>query len=278
MRVAVAQLAPEVEPAQNAEQTVQVLRQAAGRGAQLVVLPELCSSPYQLEDAALDEWAQEIPPGSVVQRWLAETKALGIWCVAGLLERAGERYYNSAIILGPDGIVGCYRKAHLFGWERARLTAGNDAYLTADIPEARIGVQVCYDLRFAETVRLAALDQVQVLCVPAAWSNAGKPQPFDRQGFSGAAHLALGHAYANRLFVLCANRVGTEGNLRYLGNSLIAAPSGHALAGPASPDEATILIQEINPAEADNKRVGECNDVMADRRTDLYSVEAKEKE
>ena len=125
MRVAVAQLAPGFDPAQNVEQTVQALREAASRGAQLVVLPELCSSPYQLGDVALDEWAQEIPKGSLVQRWLAETKALGLWYVADLLESAGERYYSSAIVLGPEGLVGCYRKAHLFGWERARLTAGN---------------------------------------------------------------------------------------------------------------------------------------------------------
>lgn len=276
MKAAVAQLAPGNDLAQNVEQTVHVLREAQRQGARLVVLPELCASPYQLDSAPLESWAEEIPQGRTLQRWLAEAKRLRIYCVAGLLERAGDRYFNTAVVLGPQGLLGCYRKAHLFGWERARLTAGNHAYWAVETSQARLGVLVCYDLRFVEAVRLSALGGLQVLCVPAAWSDAGKPQPWDRYGFSGAAHLALGHAYANRLFVLCANRVGKEGKVRYLGNSLIAGPSGHPLAGPASATEPALLVQEINPGLADNKRVGAHNDILADRRTDLYSLEARE--
>ena len=278
MKVAVAQLAPGRDVAANAEQTVQVLREAAGHGAHLIVLPELCTSPYQLGDAPLGDWAEEIPHGKIIQCWLAQAKALGICCVAGVLEREGNRYYNTALVLGPHGMIARYRKAHLFGWERARLTPGDHAYVATEMAIARIGVLVCYDLRFAEAVRLLVLQKIQVLCVPAAWSDAGKPQPLDRHGFSGAAHLALGHAYANRVFVLCANRIGVEGGQRFLGNSLIAGPSGHALAGPAGATETALLIQDINPAEAENKAIGANNDVLADRRTDLYSLEATAKE
>ena len=277
MKVAVAQLAPGRDLAANAEQTIEVLRDAAGQGAQLVVLPELCTSPYQLGDAPLESWAEEIPGGKVIQCWIAQAKALGICLVAGVLEREGNRYFNTAIALNSRGLVARYRKAHLFGWERARLTPGGQPYLVAEMADARIGVLVCYDLRFVEAVRLLALEKVQLLCVPAAWSDAGKPQPLDQHGFCGAAHLALGHAYANRVFVLCANRIGVEGGLRYLGNSLIAAPAGHALAGPATATETALLIQDINPAEAEKKTIGAHNDVLADRRTDLYSLEAKNK-
>ena len=278
MKVAVAQLAPGRDLAANAEQTMQVLREAASQGAELIVLPELCTSPYQLGDAPLESWAEEIPNGKIIQCWLAQAKALGICLVAGVLERQGNRYYNTAIALSSQGLIARYRKAHLFGWERARLTPGDQAYLATEMANTRIGVLVCYDLRFAEAVRLLVLKKIQLLCVPAAWSDAGKPQPLDQHGFSGAAHLALGHAYANRLFALCANRIGVEGDRRYLGNSLIAGPSGHALAGPAAATETALLIQDINPAEADNKTIGANNDVLGDRRTDLYSLETRTKE
>jgi predicted amidohydrolase len=278
MKVAVAQLAVGRDRAANAEQTIEVLREAARQGAKLVLLPELCTSPYQLGGAALESWAEDIPGGSIIQSWIAQARDLGICLVAGVLEREGERFFNTAIALNSQGQLARYRKAHLFGWERARLTPGDQPYLIAEMANARIGVLVCYELRFAEPVRLLALQKIQLLCVPAAWSDAGKPQPLDQYGFCGAAHLALGHAYANRIFVLCANRVGVEGGVRYLGNSLIAAPAGHALAGPAAATETVLLIHDIDPAEAEKKTIAARNDVLADRRTDLYSLETRIKE
>ena len=135
-----------------------------------------------------------------------------------------------------------------------------------------MGILVCYDLRFVEVVRLLALAGVQLLCVPTTWTDVGKPQPLDANGWCAAAHLAVGHAYANKMFVLCAGRVGQEGDVRYLGNSLIVSSSGQTLAGPAGPESETILVAEIDPSEASNKRIGHDNDVFRDRRTDLYSL------
>ena len=272
MKVAVAQLAPEYDPTRNVEKTLDAMREAARRGAQLVVLPEMCLSPYQLEGEPLERWAQEIPGGISVQRWLRESKVLGIYVVAGLLERAGGDYYNTAAVLGPQGFLSCYRKAHLFGWERHRLAAGNRGFLSLEIQGTRLGVLICYDLRFMEAVRLLALEKVQLLCVPTAWTDIGKPQPLDRYGLCAAAHMSLGYAYANRLFVLCANRVGREKGVGYLGNSLVAGPTGETFAGPAGPEETTILIADVDPKQADDQHVGKENDVLADRRVDLYNI------
>ena len=272
MKVAVAQLAPEFDPTRNVEKTLDAMREAAGRGAQLVVLPEMCLSPYQLAGEPLERWAQEIPGGMSVQRWIRESKALGIYVVAGLLERAGADYYSTAAVLGPQGFLSCYRKAHLFGWERHRLAAGNRGFLSVEIQGTRLGVLICYDLRFMEAVRLLALEKVQLLCVPTAWTDIGKPQPLDRYGLCAAAHMSLGYAYANRLFVLCANRVGREKGVGYLGNSLVAGPAGETFAGPASSEETTILVADVDPKQADDKHVGEDNDVLADRRVDLYTI------
>lgn len=272
MKVAVGQLAPGEDLSRNVDGAVSAIRQAAAEGAELVVLPEMCISPYQLGEEPLEPWAVEIPAGQPVQCWLRETKAHGCFLVAGVLERDGDRYYNSAVVLGPQGLLAHYRKAHLFGWERRRLSPGSQEFHPVDTGKARLGVLICYDLRFAEAVRLLVLQKAQLLCVPTAWTNIGKKQPWDRWGLCAAAHMALGYSYANRVFLLCAARVGEEKGVLYLGNSLIAGPGGELLAGPAGPGETTVLVAETDPRQADDKRVGEDNDLLADRRTDLYTI------
>ncbi len=209
-----------------------------------------------------------------MQAWRRACQRLGITLVAGLLEREGEAYFNTSLLLDPQGRVARYRKAHLFGWERRRLTPGPALPQVWETPTARLASLICYDLRFLEAVRLLALAGVQLLCVPTTWTDVGKPQPFDRYGLPAAAHLALGHAYANRIFVLCAGRVGQEKGVRYLGSSLIAGPSGQILAGPGDGTSEALLVADIQPAQADHKGIGPDNHVLADRRKDLYRLEA----
>ena len=273
LRVAVAQLAPGPDRATNEARTLALLQEAADAGAGLLVLPELCTSPYQLGEEPLAPWATEIPDGALVQEWRRACQRLGITLVAGLLEREGQAYFNTALRVTPDGQVARYRKVHLFGWERRRLTPGSTLPSVWASPAARLASLICYDLRFLEAVRLLALAGVQLLCVPTTWTDVGKPQPFDRYGLPAAAHLVLGHAYANRIFVLCAGRVGQEKGVRYLGSSLIAAPNGQILAGPADGTSPALLLADIEPTQADDKRIGPDNHVLADRREDLYRLE-----
>lgn len=277
MKVAVAQLAPGSDRTQNIQRTVDVIEEAARQGVDLIVLPEMCTSPYLLKDAVLADWAEEIPGGTALQVWLQESQKHNLYIVAGILERAGDNYFNSAVAVGPQGLVAHYRKVHLFSWERHRLEAGDQGFTSLDVNGAKTGILVCYDLRFVEVVRLLALAGVQLLCVPTTWTDVGKPQPLDANGWCAAAHLAVGHAYANKMFMLCAGRVGQEGTVRYLGNSLIVGPNGQTLTGPADPATETILVAEIDPSQASNKRIGHNNDVFGDRRTDLYSLEENSK-
>jgi predicted amidohydrolase len=271
MRVAVSQLKPGPDYGANVDVTVASIRKAAGAGASLVVLPELCTSPYQLESEALSFWASEIPQGPIVQLWRHEAVRLRIAVVAGLLEKCqNDIFYNSAVIIGPDGSVSTYRKTHLFGWERGPLTQGAHASTVVRVGDVKLGPLICYDLRFPEAVGSLVREGVQLLCVPTTWTDIGKPIPWDQYGLCGAAHMAIGTAYARRLFVLCADRIGTENGVRYLGNSVIAGPTGLSLAGPAPKDESVLLVADIDPTEADDKRIGAASSLIHDTREDLY--------
>ena len=270
MKVAVAQLQPGPDKAQNLDKTLQMIQSAAAQGVRLIVLPEFCTSPYQLRDTNLADWAETVPDGTAVTTWTNLCQTLNITVIAGVLEQAAGRYYNSAICLDPSGLCARYRKIHLFGWERQRLTAGDQMPQLVQAEDRSLGLLICYDLRFVELVRSLALTGIQLLCVPTTWTDVGKPQPFDQFGLPAAAHLALGHAYANKIYVLCAGRVGTEGSITYLGSSLIAAPNGHIIAGPASTNTEALLVADIDPMWADAKEIGDENHVFNDRRSELY--------
>ena len=270
MKVAVAQLCPGPDKAKNLATTIRIIESAAAQDVDLLVLPELCTSPYQLRDADLNHWAEEIPASHMITVWSELCCQHNINLVAGVLEKANGRYHNSAIHISPSCWQSCYRKIHLFGWERQRLSAGRQQPSLGQAGAAKISTLVCYDLRFVELVRSVALNGVQLLCVPTTWTDVGKPQPFDQFGLPAAAHLALGHAYANKIFMLVAGRVGTEASVSYLGSSLIAGPNGHLIAGPADLNTEALLIADIDPNWADAKEIGSENHVFNDRRVELY--------
>ena len=270
MKVAVAQLQPGPNKAHNIDKSVQMIQEAAAKGVELIVLPELCTSPYQLGDANLNDWAEEIPSGTAVTTWLDLCRRLNVTVIAGVLEQENGHYYNTAVCLDPSGLRARYRKMHLFSWERQRLTAGDQLPQLIEVGGLKLGLLICYDLRFVEVVRLMALTGIQLLCMPKTWTDVGKPQPFDQFGLPAAAHLALGHAYANKIYLLCAGRVGTEGDVTYLGSSLIAAPNGHLITEPVNNSSEALLIADIDPKWADAKEIGNKNHVFNDRRGDLY--------
>ncbi len=270
IKVAVAQMSPSENRARNLGNTLRMIRSAAAQGARLVVLPEMCTSPYMLGDEDLSRWSEEIPSGQSFHAWLRASRDLEIAIVAGILECKDGLFYNTAICLDKTGLLSHYRKMHLFGWEQQRLAAGESFRQTAVFDGTKIGMLICYDLRFVEAVRSLALDGIQLLCLPKTWTDVGKSQPLDQYGLPGAAHLALGQAYANKIYVLCAGRVGTEKGVSYLGRSLIATPNGHIIAGPGSSDKEMLLVAEIEPTVANYKQIGNANHVFKDRRTDLY--------
>lgn len=267
-RLAVVQpAAPWADAATMRERTVRLLRQAAAAGGRLAVLPELCTVSYDFRTR--EEVAPSAEPldGPTVRAWHAVARETGMWVLGGLPERDGRDLRNSAVLVGPAGLLGVYRKVHLYHFEREVFAPG-DRFEVWETPVGRLAPLICYDLRFAEAVRLLVLRGAEVLAVPTTWTDRGKPQPWDARGWCGAAYLAAGYAYGSRLWVACADRAGQDGGVRTLGCSLIVDPHGMVQAGPAAPDREEVLTAEVR---GPTPRATAEMDLIADRRPELYT-------
>jgi len=270
LRVACVQMEPVLgETQRNVARTLELIARAADRGAQLVVLPELCNTGYVFatreEAFAL---AETVPAGPTTQAWIEAAAKHRVILVAGITERQGDVLYNSAAVVGPKGYIGTYRKNHLWGAENLFFEPGNLGMPVFHIGAGRIACAICYDIWFPETFRLAALQGADLLCVPTNWV----PMPSQPESMMVMANiLAMGGAHSNSMFVACADRVGEERGQLFLGNSLIASQTGWPLAGPASPDREEIIVADMNLADARRKRnLNDFNQLLRDRRTDVY--------
>ena len=181
-----------------------------------VVLPEMCETAWTTDTSALERAHDSVAWFSSVAR------ARAIWVQAGFPEqRSGGRFSNSAAVIGPDGrLRATYRKNFLFPSERSSFEAG-DGLSIIDVGTAKVCPLVCYDLRFPELFRLAALAGAEVFTVGACW-----PAP-------RAAHrraLAVARAIENQAFVVACNRIGRDPNADHAGDSFVVAPSGEVIA------------------------------------------------
>lgn len=245
------------------------IRVAQSKGASLVVLPELADSGYVFEGPEeLAALAAPVPDGETARRLCALAEELGIHIVSGVAEAAEGRFYNSAMLCGPDGYIGGYRKLHLWDRETLIFTPGDLGLPVFDTPLGRIGMAICYDGWFPETFRLLADAGAEVVCIPTNWVPMPGQHPKD-SAMSNVLHMAAAHC--NGLYIACADRVGTERGQPFIGQSLIVDPGGFAIAGPAGWQEEAILYAEIDPATVvSTRQLNEHNNILGDRRTDLY--------
>ena len=270
VRVACIQFEPKIgEKQRNVERSLELIAAAASRGAQLVVLPELCNTGYVFESRReAFGMAETIPDGSTVRAWAESARSHGLYIVAGITELADQALFNSAAVVGPEGFVGVYRKNHLWGEENLFFEPGNLGVPVFRTPIGRIACAICYDIWFPEVFRLAALQGADILCVPTNWVPMAD-QPADLPVMANV--LAMGGAHSNSIFVAAADRVGIEREQPFIGNSLIVSCTGWPLAGPASRDGEEILFADVNLSDARRKRNWNAfNQVLRDRRTDVY--------
>jgi predicted amidohydrolase len=258
MRTACIQFAPAfLDPEETIRRLDPLLDDAAG--SDLVVLPELCNSGYnfQSRDEAF-ACAEPADSGPFLAHLAGRCSELGCEIVTGFNERDGDVLYNSAALLSGSGLVGVYRKLHLFMNEKDHFLPGDRGLPVFDRPYARVGMQVCFDWCFPEPWRILALKGAQIVAHPANFVLPGKAQ-----------RAIPVHAMINRVFVANANRLGTERNLTFTGRSLIADTNGELIA-EASQTEPAVVSAEILPAAARDKAMTPRNDAFADRRPEAY--------
>lgn len=270
VRIACVQMNPDFGAVeQNVSRSLDFIAEAAGQGAGLVVLPELANTGYVF--ASREEafrLAENVPDGPSSRAWTEAARRYDVTIVAGITERDGDALYNSAVVAGPDGFIGRYRKNHLWGAENLFFEPGDLGFPVFRTRFGRVGVAICYDIWFPETFRLTALQGADLLCVPTNWV----PMPGQPAGAPMMANiLAMAGAHANSMFVAAADRIGTERGQPFIGNSLIVSHAGWPVAGPASLDREEILLAEVNLSDARRKRnLTEFNQALRDRRTDVY--------
>jgi predicted amidohydrolase len=268
MLVAACQLAPRID-APDHGLIAAAVRDAAGRGARLVVLPELATSGYQLRDTTEARAAAEVDRATValLQALSAE---LGCVLVAGIAERSGSVVHNSAVVVDGGAVLACYRKVHLWGREPDLFRAGDAPPAVVDTAVGRIGVMICYDLEFPEWVRMAADAGAEIVAVPANWPLLDVP-PGERPLEVVKAQAAAG---TYRVHVVVADRWGHERGTDWIGGSLICGADGYLRAGPATPPGAVaaaeVLVADLDVAAARDKALGSRNHAVRDRRPDLY--------
>lgn len=272
MRVGVAQIEPKLgEKERNLAVCVSRMEEAAAAGAELLVLPE-CAIPGYVFDSAEEAmpFAEEIP-GPSSEALERECGRLGLHVVCGLLERSGDAVRNAAVLVGPDGLVGTYRKTHLPFLGIDRFVAPGDEFTVFDTPIGRIGIEICYDLRFPEVTRSLALAGAEIVALPTNWPLAAS---------ANAELLTTARAFENRVFLLVANRVGIERSAEFCGRSQIVDPAGTRLAETDATSEA-LLVADVDVEWARDKSIvpapGEYEMHLFDhRRPALYGALVEE--
>jgi len=227
----------------------------------LLVLPELANSGYNFKDFDEAYSFSEVPEKSVFVEFLTtQCRKYNFSVVAGFNERSGDQIYNSALLIDKNGIAGKYRKIQLFWNEKDYFTPGGKKPEIYEVAGAKIGILICFDWVFAELWNGLARRGADIICHP---SNLVLP---------GKAQKAIPvWAMTNKIYIATANRIGSEGNLTFTGNSIIASPSGDIVAS-ASANKSEIISAECDLSLSRDKMITPKNHVFNDRRTELYDL------
>jgi omega-amidase len=255
----------------NQVQAVKMIKEA-GKTADLVVLPEMFNCPYDVEK--FPEYAEESDNSPTLSEVSRAAKKANVYLVAGSVpEREGKHVYNSSFFFNPQGdIIGSYRKMHLFDInvpgeisfkESEKLSAG-DQLTVIETDLGKIGICICYDLRFPELLRLMTLQGAQLIVVPGAFNLTTGPLHWEL--------LIRARAIDNQVYMAAASpaRDKTASYVAY-GHSMLVNPWGTILAKAGSLEE--IIYSEIDLSYLE--KVREDLPLLRNRRTDLYKLEQK---
>jgi len=231
--------------------------------ADLIVLPELPFTGYYFRDRAeVMTLAEDTNDSPTVAALTALCREKRFHVVTGFTEKRGNKCWNSALLIGRDGLIATYRKLHLFNDEKKWFDPGDIPMRTVKVGGAHVGMLICFDWVFPETWRALALQGAEIICHP--------------------SNLVLGYCQEamrtrcieNGIFAITANRYGADtrphGEIKFTGHSQITAPMGKVLhSGPGQKDE--LFVIEIDPREARKKNITPGNDLLNDRRPEFYT-------
>ena len=255
----------------NIERARRLAREAAGRGAEVLVLPEACLTGYTVR-GSMGPWAETVPgPLTEAVRGLAVEFDLAI--LAGLVERSEAGLHLTQVLVGPGGLHAAYRKTHLGPTEKTLFVPGNRLgvvhYMVgADDPGVSLGLQLCYEGHFPEVSLAQALAGADALIVPHASPREDAQSKLDRW-----LRYFPARAYDNTVFVVACNQVGDNGGgLTFSGVALILGPKGEVLAQAAGEDEA-VIVADLRAEELEAVRGGRMGYFLPERRPELYGKE-----
>lgn len=245
---------------QNLQKLAAMLREVS---ADLIVLPELALSGYVINTKEeLEEVAEEASNSRTIEffRELAKEKETSY--VVGFAEKAGNRFYNSAFLINPDGSLSIYRKTHLFNREKLIFSPGESGFLVEPAKMGvKVGLLICFDWIFPESARTLTMMGAKILCHPA-----NLVLPWCQQAM-------ITRSIENRVFTVTANRVGTEKNgeteMTFTGQSQATTPQGEVLNRLDTVEE-KVQVVTIDPELAESKWVTDYNHILDDRRNEFY--------
>ena len=263
-RVAAIQFEPTLfSKSANLEALLRLTKEAAAGGAKLIVTPEMATTAYCW--ATRDEITSDVEPvpGPTTRRFAEMAADHDCWIVVGLAEVDPETdiYYNSAVLIGPEGPVGLYRKTHSYISEPKWAKDGDLGLPVFETPIGRIAMTICMDACYPETARVPALAGADVICFPTNWLSEKSPSP-----------SWMARAAENGVYLVAANRYGLERGVQFSGGSAVIDPDGSLQSVVDSGDG--IVWGWIDPARARDKHPvsGRPEDLIADRRPDAYGT------
>jgi len=230
--------------------------------ADLIVLPELPFTGYLFENRAeLNQLAQDTNKSFIIKSLTELCNKNDLYIVTGFAEKDKNKLYNSSLLIGPKGLIHTYRKIHLFNQEKYWFDPGNKDLEVSEIRGIKVGMMICWDWIYPEVARKLTVLGADVICHP---SNLVLPY---------CQYTMVSRSMENNVFIITANRIGADkrphGDLKFTGKSQITGPEGKILFKAKSKKEELILV-EIDINKARDKSITSTNDLLKDRRTELY--------
>ncbi len=274
--VAATQMACSWRTEENLDRAEALVREAAGQGAQVILLQELFETPYFCPDQKQEFFAlaRPVDANPVLGRMSELARALGVVLPVSFFERANNAYYNSLVVVDADGrLMDLYRKSHIPdgpGYqEKFYFNPGDTGFKVWDTAFGRIGAAVCWDQWFPEAARIMALQGAEVLFYPTAIGS--EPQDPDLNSKDHWQRVMQGHAGANMVPVVASNRIGRErsdaAEMTFYGHSFIADATGAILAEADDVTSKAVTARfDLDALRAARAGWG----LFRDRRPDLY--------